>query len=110
VLRFSALAATKQLLWLMLLQPLHAFSFAVVWLAFMELIRERAPKGLLGSAQGLFSTATAVGSTAGMLAFAPIYERAGGALTFASAAAVALLAVYAMKLPLGMATVTKAAE
>lgn len=106
-LRFTALATTKTLIGLVMLQPLHAFSFAVVWLSFMELIRERAPEGLLGSAQGLFSTAIAVGSTIGMLVFGALYESAGGGWTFGVAASIALISVFSLNLRFGRVTATK---
>jgi PPP family 3-phenylpropionic acid transporter len=93
VLRFIALALAPNLTVVYWLQPLHALSFAVVWMAMMELVREHAPEGLLGTAQGLFSAVIAVGSTIGMLTFAPLYERFGGPWTFAAASAIGLMSL-----------------
>ncbi|MGC4066749.1 MAG: MFS transporter [Polyangiaceae bacterium] len=97
--RFAALAATSDLGTVLWLQPLHALSFAVVWMALMNLVRQRAPVTLLGTAQGLFSTATSVGATIGMLGFASLYEHGHGRVTFAVAAIVALCALIGFSLP-----------
>jgi PPP family 3-phenylpropionic acid transporter len=93
VVRFIGLACATDLTVVFLLQPLHAFTFAVVWLSLMELVKERAPDGLLGSAQGLFSAATSLGTTLGLLAFAPLYELRHGHVTFAVAALMGVFAV-----------------
>jgi PPP family 3-phenylpropionic acid transporter len=97
--RFAALASTSNLATVLWLQPLHALSFAVVWMALMDLVRQRAPVTLLGTAQGLFSTATSVGATLGMLGFAPLYEHGQGRVTFAVAALVALFALVGFAFP-----------
>jgi PPP family 3-phenylpropionic acid transporter len=91
--RFIGLSYATNLHFVLWLQPLHAFSFAMVWMAMMDLVHVHAPQGLLGSAQGLFSAATSLGAAFGMLVFAPLYERFGGSATFIVAAFVALLAL-----------------
>ena len=85
----STLGSLKVVLWL---QPLHALSFALVWMSLMELTRERAPRHLLATGQGMFSASCAIGSTVGMLLFGTLYGTHRGHVTFAIAAAVALLA------------------
>jgi PPP family 3-phenylpropionic acid transporter len=92
-LRFLAIALAPNLTIVLWLQPLHALSFAAVWMAQMQMVTEYAPHGMLGTAQGLLSTAIATGAAIGMLFFAPLYERLGGPTTFAAAAAVALVAL-----------------
>jgi PPP family 3-phenylpropionic acid transporter len=89
--RWLLLATVGSVTVLCLLQPLHALSFALWWVASLEYIRRRAPAGALATAQGLFSAATALGSVVGMLAWGALYRRAGGAAVFGAAAAVALL-------------------
>jgi MFS transporter, PPP family, 3-phenylpropionic acid transporter len=96
VFRWLALSVTSSLTPVLWLQPLHAFSFAVVWMALMELFRERAPRHLLGTGQGMASTSCAIGSTLGMLGFGAIYGTYRGHVTFAIAAAVAMLACAAL--------------
>jgi PPP family 3-phenylpropionic acid transporter len=95
--RFFAIALAPNLKFILWLQPLHALSFAAVWMAQMQMVSEHAPHGMLGTAQGLLSTAISSGAAIGMLAFAPLYERFGGPFTFAVAAVVALVALAAMR-------------
>jgi PPP family 3-phenylpropionic acid transporter len=104
-LRFAALAGTTQLSTVLWLQPLHALSFALVWMALMELVKQRAPDALLGTAQGLFSTATSVGATVGMLGSASLYELGRGRATFTVAAVVALFALVGFAAPANAETV-----
>jgi PPP family 3-phenylpropionic acid transporter len=78
---------------LLALQPLHALSFAAVWIGFLAWTRARVPGHLLGTVQGVFSASTAAGSVVGMLAWGPLYRRGGGAATFGAAAAVAAVAL-----------------
>lgn len=90
--RWFALSLTRSLAVVFWLQPMHALSFAVVWMALMELTRERAPRYLLATAQGAFSASCSIGSTIGMLGFGALYGTHRGHITFAVAAVVALLA------------------
>lgn len=87
--RWAILACVGSLSVALLLQPLHAFSFALVWLAFMDLTRDHSPVGLLASAQGMFSASCAIGGTFGMVAFGFAYARWLGHGSFALAALVA---------------------
>jgi PPP family 3-phenylpropionic acid transporter len=75
---------------LLVLQPLHAVSFSLWWIASLAYIKDRAPARALATAQGVFSAAVAAGSVTGMLAWGALYHRAGGAAVFTGAAAVAL--------------------
>jgi PPP family 3-phenylpropionic acid transporter len=96
--RFAALASVSSLPLLFLLQPLHAVSFALVWITALEFVRQRAPARLLATTQSLFSTSAALGSTLGMLVWGPLYARSGGATVFASAAVVAAIGSVATAL------------
>jgi MFS transporter, PPP family, 3-phenylpropionic acid transporter len=91
-LRWWILATVRSRAVLLWLQPLHAISFGVTWLAAVHYTERRAPPGALGGAQGLLATAFGAGSVAGMLLWGPAYERGGGALVFGSAAGVAACA------------------
>jgi PPP family 3-phenylpropionic acid transporter len=88
--RFFVVAHVRSLGVLLLLQPLHAVTFALVWVTALEFVRQRAPANLLATAQSLFSVATSMGSAAGMLTWGPLYAKSGGSAVFASAAAVAV--------------------
>jgi PPP family 3-phenylpropionic acid transporter len=106
VIRFFAISLAPNLNIVLWLQPLHALSFAAVWMAQMHLVAKHAPHGLLGTAQGLISTAVSIGSAIGMLIFAPLYEGFGGSFTFAAAAVVALLALGATRLKFAYAPIS----
>jgi PPP family 3-phenylpropionic acid transporter len=85
-LRWAAMAVVQSPAVLLLLQPLHALSFGLAWLASVAYTARRFPRHSLGIAQGLFSTAAGAGSVVGMVAWGSIYHRAGGAIVFAGAA------------------------
>ena len=72
---------------ILVLQPLHALSFALFWIAAVSYTSERAPPGALAAAQGLFVSAMGVGSVVGMLLWGPAYQHGGGSLVFRCAAA-----------------------
>ncbi len=90
--RWALLASVRSVPVLLALQPLHAVSFALWWVASVAYVKERAPAHALAAAQGLFSAAVGAGSVVGMLAWGAIYRRAGGASVFGVAAAIALCA------------------
>ena len=75
------------------LQPLHALSFGLLWIAAMAYTKARVPAELLATAQGLFTATLAAGSVLGMLVWGPLYKSASGGAVFASAAVAAGLAV-----------------
>ena len=77
---------------LLALQPLHALSFALWWVASLAYVKERAPAHALATARGLFAAAIAAGSVAGMLVWGETYRRAAGPAVFAAAAVTALAA------------------
>jgi len=70
---------------LLALQPLHALSFALMWIASLAHIKRRAPAAALATAQGLFSAAMYAGGVLGMLTWGALYRRVGGGPTFAIA-------------------------
>jgi MFS transporter, PPP family, 3-phenylpropionic acid transporter len=94
-LRWCVLAFVDSLALALWLQPLHAFSFALVWLALMDLIRAHSPSVLLASAQGMFSASCAVGGTIGMVLFGWVYAGWFGRGSFALAAVIAASACVA---------------
>lgn len=73
-------------------QPLHAVSFAVVWLSSLEHVKQSSAPHALGSAQGLLMAANATGSVAGMLTWGPLYSVFGGSAVFLCATGLALAA------------------
>jgi PPP family 3-phenylpropionic acid transporter len=91
-LRWLLIAILPGTLPILLLQPLHALSFGVMWVASLAFVKERAPAHMLGTAQGLFTTAVSSGSVLGMLVWGPLYEKRGSAVTFATAAGVSACA------------------
>jgi PPP family 3-phenylpropionic acid transporter len=96
--RWALIASVPSLPVLLALQPLHALSFALWWLASVAYLRGRAPAHALATAQGLFSAFTATGSVAGMLAWGTLYRRSGGSAVFALTAALSLgAALVAMR-------------
>jgi PPP family 3-phenylpropionic acid transporter len=88
-LRWGLLCAARSTASLALLQPLHALSFALVWISSLEYVKARVPGERLATAQGLFQASTAAGSVLGMLIVGPLYARAGGVSVFGFAAATA---------------------
>jgi len=91
-LRWMLLARVHSLPLILALQPLHAVSFGVWWVASVSYTRARAPAHALATAQGLFSAVCGAGSVAGMLLWGIVYRRAGGATTFDAACMVSLAA------------------
>jgi len=69
------------------LQPLHAFSFALTWISSLEYVRRASGPAAFGGAQGGFMAAHAVGGVVGMLTWGPLYSRSGGGAVFLGAAA-----------------------
>jgi PPP family 3-phenylpropionic acid transporter len=90
--RWALLAWVRSPAVLFALQPLHAVSFALVWLAQVMYTARRFPAHSLATAQGLFATAVGLGSVVGMVLWGPVYLHAGGVFMFAGAAAFALSA------------------
>lgn len=91
-LRWLLMAVLPGTLPILLMTPLHALSFGVVWVASLAFVKERAPGYMLGTAQGLFQAVVGAGSVCGMLVWGPLYEKRGGEVTFATAAIVSACA------------------
>jgi PPP family 3-phenylpropionic acid transporter len=85
-LRWVAMALVRSPAVILLLQPLHALSFGLAWVAAVTYTSRRFPPHLLATAQGLFSTAMATGAVCGMVTWGSVYHHAGGAIVFAGAA------------------------
>jgi MFS transporter, PPP family, 3-phenylpropionic acid transporter len=105
VLRFVLIAFGSSLTLLLCLQPLHAVSFATFYMAAFLSVRAYAPRELLATAQGTFSTACALGATCAMPVFGWLYQREGGKATFLLAALVALVATGVLLIRLRGASV-----
>ena len=90
--RFVLVASIRALPVLLALQPLHALTFGLTWIAGLEMVKARAPAHVLATAQSSFAVAAAVGSTCGMLLWGPLYAARAGTVVFGAAAAVAAIA------------------
>ena len=99
-LRWVLLSALTSPIAILLLQPMHALSFALSWVAMMALVKDRAPEGALATAQGLLMACSAIGSAMTMPIWGALYRHGGGPLAFGGAALVAACSV-ACSLPLG---------
>ena len=77
---------------ILLLQPLHALSFGLVWIAAVSFVSHRFSNRSLATAQGLLVTSVGAGSIVGMLVWPPVYVRLGGAYVFGGAACFAAVA------------------
>ncbi len=60
---------------LLAIQPLHAVSFGMMWVASLAYTRDRSPPEILATAQGLFSASAGAGSVVGMLVWGELYKR-----------------------------------
>jgi PPP family 3-phenylpropionic acid transporter len=90
--RWMLIASVRSPTVLFFLQPLHAVSFAVVWLALIRFTSQRFPPRLLATAQGTLSTCMGAGSVLGMILWGAVFHRLGGAAVFAGAACFAACA------------------
>lgn len=89
-LRWFGYALLPSAAWAFVLQPLHALSFALMWLGSMQYLRRWVDRGLLGRAQGLLTTAVALGGVCGMFVWGPLYASHGGRIVFVIAGCIAL--------------------
>ena len=89
-LRWLLLAVTRSLPLVLALQPLHAFSFGLVWVAAMGFVRGEADARLLASAQGMTAACMAMGTTVGMVAWAAVNQSLGARPVFMLAAAISV--------------------
>lgn len=92
VLRWVLLATVPSLGLLLALQPLHAVTFGLAWVATLEHVKRRAPAHVLATAQASLLAATGVGGAVSMLAWGAISEVGKGPAVFLTAAGVAALA------------------
>lgn len=90
--RWVLIATVRSSSWLLLLQPLHAVSFGLVWLAEVTYTSRRFPSHSLATAQGLFASTVGAGLVVGMLTWGLVYQHAGGSFVFAGAACFAVSA------------------
>lgn len=79
-----------------MLQPLHAVSFGLMWMASLEYVRRVSAPAALGSAQGAFMAANAAGGVLGMLSWGTLYASRGGPFVFRLAALLSLAAAALM--------------
>lgn len=98
--RWVILSQVRSLPVLLLLQPLHAISFALLWMTWLDYVRHHSPVHLLGRAQGLLSTAVSIGAAAGMFVWGPLYTSAGPKEVFFGASCVAAVASVLSLMPL----------
>lgn len=98
VLRWTLLALVRSPELVLLSQPLHAGSFALVFVGGLEHLRRRAEPQVLATAQGLFTAIGGAGAALALFVWAPLYAASGGSRVFAAAAAVALFSVVAFAL------------
>lgn len=90
--RWLVLSRVERLSVALALQPLHALSFALVWLASLAIIKDECAPRVASTAQGAFTAALAVGSVIGMFAWGPLYEARGGHTVYLAASAVTAIA------------------
>jgi MFS transporter, PPP family, 3-phenylpropionic acid transporter len=89
-LRWFGIAQLPSVQWAFVLQPLHALSFALMWVASVQYVRRWADRGLLASSQGLLTASVAAGGVCGMLVWGPLYAGLGGRTVFVLAGCLAL--------------------
>jgi hypothetical protein len=82
------------------LQPLHGFSFGLVWLSSLEVLKRAAGLHALGGAQGLLMAANAAGGTLGIMVFGPLYAARGGGSVFLVAGVLAFVAALLSRINL----------
>ncbi len=75
---------------LLALQPLHAGSFALVFVAAASFVKQRAEPHVLGTAQASFAVAMSLGAGLGMLSWGPLLDLAGAPTVFVGGACAAL--------------------
>jgi PPP family 3-phenylpropionic acid transporter len=84
--RWVMIALVRSSAVLLALQPLHALSFGLAWLASISFVSRRFPSQSLASAQGFLSTTLGAGSVVGMVTWGAVYQHAGGRAVFMGAA------------------------
>lgn len=80
--------------WLIAMQVLHALSFALRWIATMQLVSVYGQRiGAQATVQGFNLTANSIGSVAGMFLSGWLYQAYGGAAVFGVSAVIATCAL-----------------
>ncbi|MEN9580812.1 MAG: hypothetical protein RJA70_3821 [Pseudomonadota bacterium] len=93
--RWVAIAEVSDLGLLLLLQPLHAISFGMMWLSAVAVLKCEAGQAGTATAQGLFAACVAVGGTIGTATWGVLYDAYGARVVFYSAALLSLVAALA---------------
>lgn len=91
--RWALIASVTSKLTLLMIQPLHAISFGLTWMASVTFLKENVEPRAAGTAQGLFGATAGVGSVAGMLVWGSLFRSGGGHTTFSYACVVSLVTI-----------------
>jgi PPP family 3-phenylpropionic acid transporter len=92
VMRWTLIAVLDAPWAILLVQPLHAFTFGLFYIASVTWVREHAGEEVPTAAQGLFAAAGALGATLGTAGSGAIFASNGGRGVFLAAAVVAAFA------------------
>jgi len=92
VMRWTLIAVLDAPWAILLVQPLHAFTFGLFYIASVTWVREHAGEEVPTAAQGLFAAAGALGATLGTAGSGAIFASTGGRGVFLAAAVVAAFA------------------
>ncbi len=91
IVRWIGMGLTTDPLLLALMQPLHAFSFSLIYLASLRIIADTAPRHLAATAQSLYAAIGISAPTGVMMAVVSwLYPSWGGAVFFLMAAMVVM--------------------
>lgn len=90
--RWLFLSQVSSLSLILAFQPLHAFSFGLMWISSMGVLRREVGERGAATAQGLFGSATAIGATLGLSCWGIVYEQQNSQTVFLCAAGVSALA------------------
>jgi MFS transporter, PPP family, 3-phenylpropionic acid transporter len=93
--RWTLLGVLDDPFLILLLQPLHAITFGLRWLAGMQIVRRQAVGSGLATAQGVHLATFALGSVIGTLIFSALFKSLGGHQVFLWCAVTALGAALA---------------
>ena len=99
-LRWVLMANVHSLTILLMLQPLHAVSFALLWMTWLDFVKQNAPPHLLARAQGALLTVVSIGGAVGILLWGPLYAAQGASVVFNAAAGFAAAAIVLAVVPL----------
>jgi PPP family 3-phenylpropionic acid transporter len=94
-LRWAVLSGSPTLGFLLVLQPLHAITFGLMWLSAVSVLKREVGEKGMATGQGLLATAAALGSTSGYWLWGATYAESGAPRVFGLASLIALLAACA---------------